>query len=80
MTPTPEVEAPVRAQVNAVKAAMAPWAASRRYLNLADQRCDPAEFWSEPALRRLRRIKAVVDPHDLIRSNHPIPTTTGTTP
>jgi hypothetical protein len=80
MVPVPELEAPVRAQVDAVKAAMAPWAAPRRYLNLADQPCDPASFWSEQALHRLRRIKAAVDPHDLIRSNHPVPTTTGTTP
>jgi hypothetical protein len=75
MVPTPQLEAPVRAQVDAVKAALAPWAASRRYLNFADQPCDPASLWSEHALQRLRRVKAAVDPHDLIRSNHPVPTT-----
>jgi hypothetical protein len=80
MVPVPELETPVRAQLDAVKAAMAPWAALRTYLNFADQPCDPASFWSEQARHRLRRIKAAVDPHDLIRSNHPVPTTTGTTP
>jgi hypothetical protein len=75
VVPTADLELPVRAQVNAVKAALAPWAASRRYLNFADQPCDPATFWSEHALGRLRRIKAAVDPHDLIRSNHPVLTT-----
>ena len=75
MVPTAELEAPVRAQVDAVKAALAPWAASRRYLNFADQPCEPTSFWSEHALQRLRRVKAAVDPHDLIRSNHPVPTT-----
>ena len=55
---------------------MGPWAASRRYLNLADTPGDPASFWSEPALHRLRRIKRAVDPGGLIRSNHPVHTTT----
>jgi hypothetical protein len=72
MVPAPELEAPVRAQVNAVKAAVAAWAAPRRYLNLADTQGDPASFWSQPALHRLRRIKRAVDPHDLIHSNHPV--------
>jgi hypothetical protein len=73
MVPAPELEAPVRAQVEAVKAALAPWAASRMYLNFADTQRDPASFWTEHAYSRLRRIKAAVDPNDLIRSNHPIP-------
>jgi hypothetical protein len=73
MVPVAELEAPVRAQVSAVKAAMTPWAASRRYLNLADERTDTATFWSTEAYHRLRRIKAAVDPDDLIRSNHPVP-------
>jgi FAD/FMN-containing dehydrogenase len=34
---------------------------------------DPASFWSPPAYDRLRRIKAAVDPGNIIRSNHPIP-------
>lgn len=32
-----------------------------------------APFWGEQAYQRLRRIKANVDPDDIIRSNHPIP-------
>jgi HAMP domain-containing protein len=32
-----------------------------------------APFWTEQAYQRLRRIKANVDPGDIIRSNHPIP-------
>jgi hypothetical protein len=71
--PAAELEAPVRAQVEVVKAALAPWAASRRYLNFADVQCDPAGFWNDDAYDRLRRIKAAVDPGDLIRSNHPVP-------
>jgi Berberine and berberine like len=73
LVPGPELEAPVRNQVQAVKAAMGPWAASHMYLNFAETKADPARFWSEQAYHRLRRIKAVVDPADVIRSNHPVP-------
>jgi len=73
VVPLPELAAPVRAQVRAVKAAMEPWAASRAYLNLTDERTDAATFWSAEAYARLRRIKAAVDPDGLIRSNHPVP-------
>ncbi len=72
MTPVPELEAPVKAQVEAVKRALAPWEARHMYLNFADTRRQPATFWTEQAYRRLRRVKATVDPHDVIRSNHPI--------
>jgi len=30
-------------------------------------------FWTPQAYERLRRIKAAVDPTDLIRANHPVP-------
>ena len=73
MVPSPELEAPVRAQVHAVRAAMAPWAASHMYLNFAETQHDAARFWTEQAYHRLRRIKRAVDPDNVIRSNHPIP-------
>jgi hypothetical protein len=73
MMPAPELEAPVRTQVQAVKAALAPWAAKQMYLNFAETQQDAATFWTEHAYHRLRRIKAAVDPDDLIRSNHPVP-------
>ncbi len=73
MALAPDDEARVRAQVQAVHAALAPWSASHMYSNFADTRRDPAAFWPEHAYKRLRRIKAAVDPGDLIRSNHPIP-------
>jgi hypothetical protein len=71
-TPVPELEAPVRAQVQAVTAAMRPWQSPRDYLNFAETQCDPSAFWSSPAHDRLRAIKAAVDPDGLIRSNHPV--------
>jgi hypothetical protein len=43
------------------------------YLNVASTRRDPATLWKPEDFDRLRRIKAVVDPDDLVRSNHPVP-------
>jgi hypothetical protein len=73
MTPVPELEDPVVAQVQAVKHALSPWAAAHMYLNFAETQRDSATFWTEQAYHRLRRIKATVDPDEMIRSNHPIP-------
>ena len=72
MTPVPELAAPVMAQVEAVKAALAPWAARQMYLNFAETQIPAGPFWTEHTHQRLRRIKAAVDPHDLIRANHPV--------
>ena len=73
MVPAPELEAPVRAQVQAVKDAIAPWSARHMYLNFAETPREAATFWTEQAYHRLRRIKAAVDPENVIRANHPIP-------
>ena len=73
MIPVPELVAPVTAQLETVKNALAPWAARQMYLNFAETRHPAAPFWGEQAYQRLRRIKANVDPDDIIRSNHPIP-------
>ena len=73
MAPAPELEARVRSQVQAVKQALTPWAAAHMYLNFAETRRHAAAFFTEQAYNRLRRIKAAVDPDDVIRSNHPIP-------
>jgi hypothetical protein len=73
MTPVPELAVPVRAQIEAVKSGLAPWAARQMYLNFAETQYPAAPFWTEHAYQRLRRIKAAVDPGNLIRANHPIP-------
>jgi len=41
-------------------------------LNFADTRRDPGTLWTEDAHRRLLRIKAKLDPDNLIRSNQPV--------
>jgi hypothetical protein len=71
--PVPELVGPVTAQVEAIKRALAPWAARQMYLNFAETQHPAAPLWTEHAYQRLCRIKATVDPGDLIRSNHPIP-------
>jgi FAD/FMN-containing dehydrogenase len=42
------------------------------YRNMSDTRRDPRTFWTEDAYDRLRRVKAEVDPANLIRANRPI--------
>ena len=71
--PFPQAAEAVAWSVATVQTAMQPWAARQMYLNLAETHRDPATFWTPQAYDRLRRIKAAVDPDDLIRSNHPIP-------
>jgi FAD binding domain/Berberine and berberine like len=73
MVTAPELETPVRAQVQAVKDALAPWAARQTYLNFAETQHDTASFWTEQAYDRLRRVKTAIDPDNTIRSNHAIP-------
>jgi len=71
--PTPQAASAVTSGMAAVHAAMRPWAASQLYLNLTDTSRDPASFWMPRVYDRLRRVKAAVDPDDVIRSNHPVP-------
>jgi FAD binding domain/Berberine and berberine like len=73
LVPTPGHWAPVRAQIDAIRESLLTWAAPRTYLNFAETPHDPASFWHQQTYDRLRRIKGAVDPHDLIRSNHPVP-------
>ena len=73
LTPVPDLVAPVTAQIETIKGALAPWAARQMYLNFAETQHPRAPFWTEQAYQRLRQIKASVDPGDIIRSNHPIP-------
>ena len=75
MAPAPELQAPVRGQIQAIKDAIAPWSARHMYLNFAETPREAATFWTEQAYHRLRRIKAAVDPENVIRANHPIPPT-----
>ena len=75
ITPTPEAHAAVHGQLQAVNSALRRWTAQQRYLNFTESRQPMNSFWPEAAYRRLQQIKASIDPDDVIRANHSIPTT-----
>ena len=69
---TPGMVAGLRAELPRFKAALADWDAGRGYLNFEESPADSRAFYDQVTHRHLRRIKAAVDPGDLIVSNHPI--------
>ena len=73
LTPTPESYEAVEAIVADLREALEPWEADHTYMNFAETSRKAATLFSSASYHRLRRIKAIVDPTDLIRSNHPIP-------
>ena len=72
IAPTPEAREAVDGAVARLRDTLAPWEADHTYLNFAESRRKAASLFSSASYHRLRRIKAIVDPTDLIRSNHPI--------
>jgi FAD/FMN-containing dehydrogenase len=72
MAPTPEIKAAVHAIVSDLMEALEPWQSGHTYMNFAESRRDARTLWTEAAHRRLKRIKAAVDPDGVIRSNHPL--------
>ena len=72
IAPSPEAATQVRAHLEMVVDALRPWGAGQAYLNFAETRRDPHTLWAETAHHRLRRIKATVDPDNVIRSNQPV--------
>ena len=73
IAPTPQAREAVEGAVARVRDALEPWEAEHTYLNFADSRRGASSLFSSASYHRLRRIKAIVDPTDMIRSNHPIP-------
>jgi FAD binding domain len=71
-TPTPGLAGPVRAHVQAVKDALAPWHASYDYYNFEDTPAPAAAVLPPAAVRRLQEIKASYDPGQVIISAHPV--------
>jgi Berberine and berberine like len=62
-----------QAQLAKIAEAFGPYENGRRYLNFTERPTDPARFYPPAVYRRLREVKAAVDPGDVFRSNHPIP-------
>jgi UDP-N-acetylenolpyruvoylglucosamine reductase len=73
MAPTPEAGRVVEDSIGRLRDMLEPWESDHTYLNFADSRRKAASLFSSASCHRLRRIKAIVDPTDMIRSNHPIP-------
>jgi hypothetical protein len=73
IAPTPEAREAVEGAVSRLRDMLAPWEADHTYLNFAESRRNAATLFSSASYHRLRRVKAIVDPTELIRSNHPIP-------
>ena len=73
IAPTLEARLAVDSAVERLRDMLEPWEAEHTYLNFAESRRKATTLFSSASYHRLRRIKAIVDPTDLIRSNHPIP-------
>jgi hypothetical protein len=71
-TPTPDLAGPVRAHVQAVKDALAPWHASYDYYNFEDTRAAAPAVLPPASARRLQEIKAAYDPGQVIISADPV--------
>jgi FAD/FMN-containing dehydrogenase len=69
----PETVAPVKGALEAFKASLAAYDTGSSYLNFVEQPTDAAKFYAEDAYRRLRAIRAAVDPDNRMVGNHPIP-------
>jgi hypothetical protein len=72
MTPTPEAQARVVAYLDRVDQELAPWRSERAFFNFKDRPSDPETLFGAGATRRLREVKARVDPDDVIRANHAV--------
>jgi FAD binding domain-containing protein len=71
IAPTPEIKAAVEGDLAHLRTALGPYASNRQYLNFAEKKAE-GDLWHPEFHERLRRTKAIVDPHDVIRSNHPV--------
>ena len=68
----PEIAEPLRAQLEAASAAMREHVNGRHYANFAESRTDAALFYDAATYARLRAVKSVYDPGNLVRANHEI--------
>ena len=67
-----EEDAATRRDLHRVTGSLLPYR-SGSYLNFEEEAADPASFYGEETYRRLRVVKADVDPGELFLANHPIP-------
>jgi UDP-N-acetylenolpyruvoylglucosamine reductase len=70
IAPVPPAAAAVHGALERLFAALEPWTAEQTYSNFAERGRKPGSFHGEAAYHRLKRIKAQVDPANVIRANH----------
>ena len=70
IVPAPQALTACRAQLDRIDEALAGCDAGTRYINFAEERHAPGEFFDDATLARLRAVKARVDPAGTIRANH----------
>jgi hypothetical protein len=61
-----------RRQLGLLRAGLGPWDTGRQYLNFTEEPTDVGTFYRPDAYRRLKAVKAAVDPDGVFRANHPI--------
>lgn len=69
---TPELAAGTVVAAARVVAALAPWATGSRCLNFTQERVAPEAAFPAETVRRLRAVRAAVDPAGLFLANHPL--------
>jgi FAD/FMN-containing dehydrogenase len=72
LTPTPELARRVRVHVRAIKDALAPWRAGYDYYNFVETPANAEAVLPAASYQRLREIKAMYDPDQVIVSAHPV--------
>ena len=72
IAPTPEAIAAVEHATREVIAAVEPWRADADYLNFREVSTPADRLYPEATLERLRAIKRLHDPNNVVRSAHPL--------
>jgi hypothetical protein len=72
VTPTPELDGQVRAHVQAIKDALSLWRAGYDYYNFVETPAEAGGVIPVASYRRLRELKAIYDPNQVIVSAHPV--------
>ena len=72
VAPDAEAARAVGATLSAIKEAVAPYRVGD-YPNFVEDPADTSSFFDAQTWRSLREVKALYDPSDLIKANHPIP-------
>jgi len=72
VAPDADAARAVGATLSAIKAAAAPYRVGD-YPNFVEDPSDASGFFEPETWRRLREVKALYDPGDLFKANHPIP-------